>query len=82
MKFTQSAFLFLILFVLFIVAEKGSFRNVLVNITVSLMLLFEMIFYSNTSIVKIDDINAQSRHLSYDLTIHVAWAQGFQNHWI
>ncbi len=45
MKFTQSAFLFLILFVLFIVAEKGSFRNVLVNITVSLMLLFEMIFF-------------------------------------
>ena len=44
-RLTQSAFVFLILFVLFVVAEKGSFRNVLVNITVSLMLLFEMLFF-------------------------------------
>ncbi len=49
-RLNQSAFIFLILFALFVSSEKGSFRNVLVNITVSLMLLFGMFTYGTHGI--------------------------------
>ncbi len=46
---TRVAFLFLIFFVLFVLAEKGSFRNTLVNITTASMLFFEMLFTGSHS---------------------------------
>ncbi len=46
-KIERVGFIFFILFIFFAIVEKGNFRNILVNTTVSLMLFFKMIFLGN-----------------------------------